>query len=255
MRDPGTVHQSYEYIDQVPTTIVIDTLPDYDRYDFDLNDDKSFKNYIASIKKKCVRGSFEYKAMIRFLREYMDMNKCSFYLNVNNIDSTKIRIEVHHEPLSLEDIIRIVYAKRSDLHEPIDEELVAKEVMYLHYDMMVGLIPLAETVHELVHNQYLFVPTTKVFGKYREFVARYKFWMLPEQLEVLKRIESASEDYENNHQDILSKQYIYIDATGAYDLPRTEDMVEMIKDRIHVVMDKPSGAGQTSTVEQFSSVT
>ena len=207
-------------------------IPEYDIPDYDLNDEKSFKKYIQNLEKD-VRSSYEYKALIKYLREYMDMNQCAFYKNINNIDSTAIHIEIHHEPLSLYDICIIVYNKRLQFNEPLDEEYVAKEVMYLHYNLMVGLIPLAETVHELVHAQYLFVPTTAVLGKYREFVDRYHDFMLPEQLETLEHIEEATKTYDGSDaKTLLSKNFIYMDMTGAYDLPKTEDIVNMLKDRI-----------------------
>lgn len=232
MRDPNNIIKSYE-LDTPPTIIKMDEVPDYNFFDYDLNDDQMLKKYLFSVEKKVIRSSYEYRTYIQFLREYMDMNKCSFYENVNNIDTTKVRIEIHHEPLSLFDICLIVYNKRVAFNESLEEEMLAKEVMYLHYNLMVGLIPLAETVHELVHGQYLFVPTSAVFGKYREFVNRYGDFMTPEQKEVLDKIEEASQIYDfEEAKTILSKQYIYVDMTGAYKIPRTEDVIAMVKDRI-----------------------
>lgn len=236
MRDPNSIKKGYE-LDAPPTVIEMHDIPPYNLYDFDLNDEKSFKKYIQTVEKT-VRNSYEYKALILYLREYMDMNKCAFYENVNNIDTTKIHIEIHHEPLSLYDISLIVYNKRVTFNEPLDEEYVAKEVMYLHYNLMVGLIPLAETVHELVHAQYLFVPTTAVLGKYKEFVDRYRPYMLPEQLEVLEHIEEATRVYDHDDaKTVLSTNYIYIDMTGAYQLPKTEDIINMLKGRIKDIID------------------
>ena len=231
MRDPDGLTKEYE-LETPPAIIKMNEIPEYDIPDYDLNDEKSFKKYIQNLEKD-VRSSYEYKVLIKYLREYMDMNQCAFYKNINNIDSTAIHIEIHHEPLSLYDICIIVYNKRLQFNEPLDEEYVAKEVMYLHYNLMVGLIPLAETVHELVHAQYLFVPTTAVLGKYREFVDRYHDFMLPEQLETLEHIEEATKTYDGSDaKTLLSKNFIYMDMTGAYDLPKTEDIVNMLKDRI-----------------------
>lgn len=236
MRDPNNMIKSYE-MEAPPTVIKMNEIPPYDLYDFDLNDEKSFKKYMQTIEK-CVRQSFEYRALINFLREYMDMNQCAFYQNVNNTDTTKVHIEIHHEPLSLYDICLIVYNKRVAFNEPLDEEYVAKEVMYLHYNLMVGLIPLAETVHQLVHAQYLFVPTTAVLGKYREFVDRYQPYMIPEQLETLEHIEEATKVYDSDDAKLLlSKNYIYIDMSGSYNLPKTEDIISMVKDRIKDILD------------------
>lgn len=244
MRDPNNLHKSYE-LEEVPAIIKIDELPDYTMFDYDLNDEKSLKKYFQSIEKN-VRGSYEYRAMVQYLKDYIDMNKCSFYMNVNNIDSSKIKIEIHHEPLSLYDICIIVYNKRVAFRESLEEELVAKEVMYLHYDLQVGLIPLAETVHELVHNQYLFVPTSNVYGKYKEFIDRYKAWMLPEQIDILERIEQISSDYEDNYKDILAKHFIYVDMSGSYTLPRTEDIINIIKVRINELINNPQKLAQQS---------
>lgn len=237
MRDPDGLVSSYE-LECPPTVIEMKDVPEYNLYDFDLSDEKSFRKYIQTIEKT-VRTSFEYRQMVQYLREYMDMNKCAFYENVSNIDTTKVHIEIHHEPLSLYDICLIVYNKRVAFNEPLDEEFVAKEVMYLHYNLMVGLIPLAETVHQLVHAQYLFVPTTAVLGKYREFVNRYEPYMLPEQIETLDHIEEATKTYNmNDAETILSKNYIYVDMTGSYKLPKTEEIVGMLKDRIKTIMDE-----------------
>lgn len=239
MRDPENLHRPYEFLEDAPDIIKIDDLPAYNLYDYDLNDEKSFKKYIENVEK-AVRGSYEYKSMIRYLREYLDMNKCSFYLNVNNIDSTKIKIEVHHDPIDLRTICTVVYKKRCAFNESLEEEMVAKEVMFLHYQLSVGLIPLAETVHELVHNQYIFIPTTAVYGNYKDFVERYKPWFAPEDLDMLERIENISIDYEDNYKTILSKKYLYVDMSGAYTLPRTQDIISMIKGRIGDILDAPT---------------
>lgn len=238
MRDPNSIVQKAYELEAPPTIIKMSEIPEYDLYDYDLNDEKSFKKYMQAIER-CVRGSFEYKAMIQYLREYMDMNQCAFYQNVNNTDTTKVHIEIHHEPLSLYDICLIVYNKRVAYHEPLDEEYVAKEVMFLHYNLMVGLIPLAETVHQLVHAQYLFVPTTAVLGKYREFIDRYKDFMIPEQLETIEHIEQATSVYNGEDaKTLLSTNYIYVDMSGAYEMPRTEDIIALVKERIKELVDK-----------------
>ena len=66
-------------------------------------------------------------------------------------DSYAIKIEIHHYPFSLYDIVRIVYKKRCYFNEPMNVELVAKECTMLHYQLLVGLIPLSSTAHQLFH--------------------------------------------------------------------------------------------------------
>ena len=94
----------------------------------------------------------------------MDMNQCSF-LQVSNNDAYKIKIEIHHYPFTLYDIVCIVYKKRVANYESLDVEMIAKEVTMLHYKLLVGLIPLSVTVHQLVHEGKLFIPVQNVLGR------------------------------------------------------------------------------------------
>ena len=61
--------------------------------------------------------------------------------------------------------------------EDLDIDSVAYEVMFLHYNGLVGLIPLSATVHELVHNKYLFVPLDRVYGYWEDFYNMYFEYM------------------------------------------------------------------------------
>lgn len=235
MRDPQNII-TIDYVEKNDINLIkISELPEYDIEDYDLNDEKDLKKYFADIEKT-IRNSFEYRKMVAFLREYFNMNKCSFYKNITNIDSTKIKIHIHHDPITLFDMVLIVFNKRKFYREELDIQSVAKEVMYIHYNCWVGLIPLAETVHELVHNMYLFVPTTKVYGAYKNFVEAYKDFFSPEQLDLLERIEAATETYEESKgMELLEKNYIYTDFSGAYELPSAEYIANLLKCRLEEI--------------------
>lgn len=152
--------------------MVINDIPVYDTEDYDLFNEKDFKKYIDDIERM-VRSSKEYRDYIQYLRMYMDMNASAFLKNVTNIDTTKIKIEIHHTPFTLFDITLTVFNKRSRLAQSLDIEMVAKEVAYLHYFLYVGLIPLSKTEHKLVHNQALFIPLNLVLGKFEDFIEMY----------------------------------------------------------------------------------
>lgn len=238
MRDPDALHHFYEYTDNVHDVIKLDTLPPFEMPDYDLNDEKEMRKYLFDIERT-VRNSYEYRyKWLKYLREYVDMNQCSFYKNVSNIDSSKIKIEIHHDPLSLFDIVTTVFNKRLACHESLEVELVAKEVMYHHFAMSIGVIPLAETVHELVHNHYLFIPTSKVFGNYRKFVDEYGPYMPQDCIDNLKKIEEYTEAYDaDEYKQLLQVKFIYVDATGAYDLPKLEDIGKLMKEKIKELMN------------------
>ena len=216
-------------------TIKINSLPEFDIEDYDLSNPKELSNYFKSIERIC-RNSHSYKKFIDFLREQVDMVKCSFYENVNNIDTFSIKIHIHHAPLTLYDIVTTVYAKRLCNHEPLSELMVAKEVMWIHYNMMVGLIPLSETVHELVHQGMLFIPLNKVFGIYKNFVSMYGLYMDPQLKANLSRAEEISRDYDISKQTkILEVDPVYIDPSGAYEFPNREELVEVLSNKVNAI--------------------
>ena len=201
---------------------------------YNLMDEKEYKKFIKDVKA-VVRKSFEYRQFINYLRDNMDMDKCAFLYKVSNSEGFDIKIEIHHYPFSLEDIVEIVARKRQFYQEDMSVFMVAKEVMSLHYKMMIGLIPLSETVHELNHNHRIFIPIDKVMGRYRLFVETYKQFILPEQLETLSRIE----EYTMKHSDINDTTIIeqnrvtYRIDNPNYQLPQfgniNEDMVKRLE--------------------------
>lgn len=216
-------------------TIKINSLPEFDIEDYDLSNPKELNNYFKSIERIC-RNSHTYKKFIDFLREQVDMVKCSFYENVNNIDTFSIKIHIHHAPLTLYDIVTTVYSKRLCNHEPLSELMIAKEVMWVHYNMMVGLIPLSETVHELVHQGMLFIPLNKVFGIYKNFISIYGLYMDPQLKANLSRAEEISRDYDISKQTkILEVNPVYIDPSGAYEFPNREELVEVLSNKVNAI--------------------
>lgn len=178
---------------QLPSTIDIKSIPEFDTITYNLEDEKDFDHYIKDIEKD-VRRSFEYRRFINYIRDNMDMDRCSFLQGVTNEETFDIKIEIHHYPFTLRDIVEIVYRKRNALNESLDLHMVSKEVMELHYKLMIGLIPLSETVHELCHAGRLFIPVDKVMGRYNMFVDYYKPYCSVGQLETLERIEKYTRE-------------------------------------------------------------
>jgi len=217
-------------------TIHINHVPVYAIEDYDFSDEKDTEKYIKDVERIC-RTSYEYRQYIKFFKNNLDMSKCAIYehvrLDPNNIRNyNKIAIHIHHDPFTLYDIVQVVLNKRMTEHENLDEQLTAKEVMLLHYNLLVGLIPLAETVHELVHNQYLFIPTTHVFGFYRDFVEMYDRYIDNELKDKIERIEAATTMYDGSDREILDTHFLYCDVSGQRSLPAYEDVKQFLSRRI-----------------------
>ena len=219
-------------------TITIQSIPQFDMEEYDFNNPKELTKFFFQVERVC-RNSRLYKNLINFLREYSDMNKCSFFKNINNIDTYSMKIHIHHDPLTLFDIVNIVYNKKSALNEYISVASIAKEVMWNHYTMKVGLIPLSETIHEIVHNGYLFIPTNIVFGYYKTFIRDYEPYIEKSLKDTLLRNEFLSEEYNYEKETkILKYEPVYMDISGLYEIPKTEDILSILKERIDNIDQK-----------------
>lgn len=217
-------------------TFHIGQLPDYEQEDYDLSNPKDLTKFIKDVKSE-VRGSFEYREMIKYLRDHAGMDRSGLNPEISNTDSKKVKIEIHHTPFVLEDIVRIVYEKRLQNHEDISIEMVAKEVMECHYKGIVGLYPLTATEHELVHNGYIFIPPSEVFGRYDEFMKEYDEYIDSSDKETIKSIESYEKDIFNpiEQNKILSQSNIYLDPNGAYEMPKLDKFEDSVAKRIDTI--------------------
>lgn len=217
-------------------TFHIGELPEIeDTQNYDLNNPKDLERFIKDVKSE-VRTSFEYRELIRYLKEYAGFDRSGISQNISNSDGSKVKIEIHHTPLTIEDIVRIIYEKRRFYHEDLSLEMVAKEVMECHYKCIVGLYPLTATEHELVHNGYLFIPPQDVFGRYDLFVLNYGQFMEPEDKETLEEIEAYGQNFDHMSQNqILAQSNIYIDPNGAYQLPNMNTLKNTLSNRIETI--------------------
>lgn len=238
-------------VNEVDVIKIPENVPDFEFEDYDLMDDKDREKYIVDLERH-IRSSFEYRQMVQYLRDYMNMNSCAFIPNISNETSRRVRIEIHHSPFTLRDICCVILNKRMKNGEMLTIESVGYEVMFVHYSLMVGLIPLSETVHELVHTQYLFVPTNKVYGYYKAFVQTYYNYIDPELLDKLDELEklTIAGTYNDTYKQVLEKKYITIDMEGNNQFEKLHELQDMLKQRLSDIKeaDKPQGTFAGSAI-------
>lgn len=214
-------------------------IPEFDFLVYDLEDEKELEKYYKAVERE-IRSSYEYRAMIKYLKDNMNMDQCSF-IQVSSRDSDHIKIEIHHYPFSLYDIVKIVYKKRCFYGESITVEMMAKECTMLHYQLLVGLIPLSVTAHQLFHAGKLFIPVDHVLGRYRLFVDFYKEFCKddPQLLDALNRIEKYSmEQISDLYQtaEVFNQNEIKIQNTQKqYQLPDFDKMNQNMNYRIEEI--------------------
>lgn len=128
---------------------------------------------IGYIEKK-VRNSYEYRKYITYLKNGLDITKCALMPNID-IKTSPVSLEFHHFPLNLYEICEAVAREklRNNTSKKISYFEITEEVVKQHYLGKVGLVPLTKTLHDMVHNNKLFIPYDKILGNYQEFITEY----------------------------------------------------------------------------------
>lgn len=187
----------------------------------------SDKDKLRLIKQieRAVRGSIEYRHYIAFLKKEIDMTKCSYFNGISNKDGRKVSIEIHHEPFTLFDITKTVLDKWIINNEKLNILKMAEEVMKLHYQNKVGLLPLSLTVHELVHSGKVFVPLQNVYGDFVEFLEEYDPYISDDLKDMLETKFKMSRDAAAQDNSILETKYVYLEIDG-FEFPQLIEQEE-----------------------------
>ena len=194
--------------------VAIDTTEYLD--DLGLFDNK--KEYVKWVirMKKMIRDSFEYQELIYFLKRKHGMECCGVHPNLTVWNG--FRIELHHTPFCLEDIVHIVTNKRLKRSESMKMTDIAYEIMELHYLGLVGLYPLCAICHAYAHNKEsvvddLFIPMDRVYGDPVKFYELYEPYMTDGIATKWHNIVQLNKGYNLIARNIpleLQKKYIYI---------------------------------------------
>src|SRR5699024_5617980 len=152
--------------------IQVDETDTMDMYDMDYipegQEEVKYNKYL----EKIIRTSYEYRQFIKLMKTEMDLTQCKFIPLADVKESkAKIKLEMHHYPFTLYDIVAGVREKMKKDHlvkESFNSFKIADEVMRLHFEGKVGIVPLSYTAHELAHSGELFIPLNKqfVFGNW-----------------------------------------------------------------------------------------
>ena len=136
--------------------------------------DKEFESFIRGCKK-AIRGSLEYKRWSKYLKEVLGLNTCA----VSGEISENVTIEIHHHPLTMEEIVTILTDTLLSKNKKITTFQIVEEVLKIHYDDNVGYVPLATTYHEKYHSGALNLDINLVRGNY-QYLIENDFIVRPE---------------------------------------------------------------------------
>jgi hypothetical protein len=154
-------------------TIHLDEVPEPD---FDM----TYRNISPELIKyftMSIRRTPEFRSFISFLKNYLDVSKCSYYEDYSMKNG--FIIELHHHPFSLFDICEAVAKRRLEENGYIETYIILEEVMLLHYQFMVGLTPLNPTAHDLAHNDDLEIHPNLILGEWKNLYKDYFPYLSP----------------------------------------------------------------------------
>ena len=188
-----------------------------------ISNDKERHKFIKRVEK-IVRSSKEYRDYIQFLKEHVGLDKCVFFQNVTNGGENKksrISIEIHHQPCTLYEIVDTVLTKYQDEGLPINDLLIADEVLELHYNNQVGLVPLSKTMHEMIHNSTkVIVPLNMCYGQYSEFLEEYEPYISEEMYEKLERKMNETAALTPESFEAIKTEFTYLDVDTVEDVEK-----------------------------------
>ena len=174
--------------------------------------EKTRMKYIKNVEK-IVRSSMEYRNLIAYLKGSLGMDFCMFFNNVSMEKGRRVGIEIHHIPFSLFDIVNIIVKKREAEKASLDPLDVSEEVVRLHYEGKVGLVPLSTTVHQLYHRGDIFIPLQYVDKGFLAFYHEYKEYTR-DYTEMLVKLIKMSKDFDLAENSVLKRKLIYLDNDG-----------------------------------------
>lgn len=222
--------------------VVIDEPPE--RKEVVFRTEKDMAKFVKKCEMIC-RSSQEYRDYIKFIRENMDGRRCAILRNVCSVDGKKYTIEIHHEPFNLFQIVEIVIARRQIEGEPLNPYAIANEVMELHYQGMVGLIPLSITQHQLVHCGDIFIPLQKIYQDYVGFVKKYEPYIPEKIAELIEYKVQMSVKCGSFQSDVLNPEFVYVDIDG-YKFPSVPDEWGIRKKALEDAIENPPDPADVS---------
>lgn len=168
--------------------------------------------------ERMVRDSLEMRCYIEYLRDELTLQSCTIFQSLDYYD---VSIEFHHGPLTLYDITDIVLRKLTSLNLDVTVFDVGEEIVRLHYENKVGLLPLSKTIHQLYHSGELFLPCQLFLGNWKAFYKEYKEYFTDDQIAMLKEYIKNSNEIIKDQQipDILQRKYDYLIVEGM-ELPK-----------------------------------
>ena len=180
-------------------------LPYYKDIEYFANLD-NFVSFVKSVEQM-VRTSKYYARYIKYLKKDIGLNFCQVLSNIKideDDEKANTKIEMHHGPiLTLFDYISIVVDHRLAHEQKVNSFIIADIIIDEHFNNNVQVVMLSKTVHELVHDNSIFINTKQAFGDLNAFLKKYKDGINDEQVHKINNYIQLSKKYVSFDKHVL----------------------------------------------------
>lgn len=163
----------------------------------------SLENEVSFVKavERMVRTSKYYSRYIAHMKNDLGMNFCQVKGNIVEDDDNGINdlIEMHHGPIfTLFDVVSIILNYMLVKNMKITTFSVANKVIEEHFKHRVQTVMLCETVHQLVHDNKVFLNYKQGFGDLYSFLEIYYEGLEESQIDKILDYIEKSKKYDSN---------------------------------------------------------
>lgn len=181
-------------------------LPFYKDTDYLSNID----NFVAFVKgvERMVRSSKYYSRYISYLKNDIGLNFCQVLSNIKVEDEKAVtKIEMHHGPiLTLFDYASIIIDWMLYNNKKVSTFDVADILIEEHFNNNIQVVMLSETVHQLVHDDKVFLNINQAFGNLNAFIKKYRDGISDEMIQRINKYLDTCSRYESFDKHILDLQ-------------------------------------------------
>ena len=144
----------------------------------DFDDEISYSKFIKEVER-LVRTNPDYTVFVNFIKTVLGIDFCQVFSHVyDKVDAT---IEFHHGPIfTLYDICEVELTKFLREGLKVNVYRVADAVLDLHFDMKVNGVMLSRTVHEMAHNEDIFINISQNIGDVNAYIQSRSRYFTPE---------------------------------------------------------------------------
>ena len=147
---------------------------------YNLENNEKNKTRFIKIIESFVRSSHEYRHFLAYLKQEAKLTYCAIMNGLGDENLEGVTLEIHHYPYTLYDITEAVLNRHLLNNLDFSRLSIANEVMSLHFNLQVGLVPLTLTMHQMAHTGNILIDMEHVFGDYKKFSKDYELFLSEE---------------------------------------------------------------------------